>query len=120
MRISKDAPIAVRIAQPGESPLGTVIKQVIDPYDKYNLGRDQLAEKLGLSGPRTTALILDLEIKADADCYHEWYSRSTKLNGYSKKALDLMRAAKESMNLEEVWQRQRHKLGARQRSKSRP
>jgi hypothetical protein len=110
MRISKDAPIAVRIAKPGEAVTGTVIKQQIDPWDVFTMSRDDLAVKLSLTGPRTHALIYELKLQSDPECYKELRKKSQVFKGYSKKALDMLRQAKEELNIDEVWARHRRKL----------
>lgn len=110
MRISKDAPIAVRIAKPGEAVSGTVIKQQIDPWDVFTMSRDDLAEKLSLTGPRTHALIYELNLQADPECYKELRKKSQVFKGYSKKALDKLRQAKAELNIDEVWARHRKRL----------
>ncbi len=110
MRISKDAPIAVRIAKPGETVTGTVIKQQIDPWDVFTMSRDDLAEKLSLTGPRTHALIYELNLQSDPECYKELRKKSQVFKGYSKKALDRLRQAKSELNIDEVWARHRKKL----------
>lgn len=110
MKISKDAPIAVRIAKPGEEVSGTVIKQQIDPWDVYTMSRDDLAGKLGLTGPRTHALIYELKIQDDPECYKELRRKSQVFKGYSKKALDLLREAKERLDMDAVWQKHRRRL----------
>jgi hypothetical protein len=67
IRISKDAPAAVRIAKPGEDAVGSLFKQEVNLWDKFNMSRDDLAEKLALSRPRTHALIYELAIQDDDD-----------------------------------------------------
>jgi len=110
MRIAKQADIAIRVAAPGDTANGFLIKQEIDPWTVYTLSRDDLAEKLGLSGPRTHALIYELDVQSKPDCYRELRRKSQVFKGYSKKALDLLRTAKAEVNLDEVWSRQRAKL----------
>lgn len=110
MRISKDAPIAVRVAKPGETVAGTVIKQQIDPWDVFTMSRDDLAKKLSLTGPRTHALIYELNLQADPECYKELRKKSQIFKGYSKKALDKLRQAKAELNIDEVWASHRKKL----------
>jgi hypothetical protein len=110
MRISKDAPIAFRIAKPGEPVEGTLLKQEIDPWTVFTMSRDEVAVKLELSGPRTHALIYELKIQDDPECYRELRRKSQIFKGYSKKALDKLRQAKVQLNLEEVWQKHRSKL----------
>lgn len=110
MRISKDAQIAVRVAKPGEPIQGTLLKQEIDPWTVFTMNRDDLAEKLGLSGPKTHALIFELDIQSDPECYKELKRKSQVFKGYSKKALDKLRIAKEQLDIEMVWQKHRSKL----------
>lgn len=93
MKISKQGSIPIRIAEPGELVEGVVVKQEVNPFDKYNLGRDDLATKLGLSGPRTSALIIELEICDDAECYRELKIKSQVWKRYSPKALNRIRQA---------------------------
>lgn len=112
MRITKDAPSAIRIAKPGEEVVGTLIKQEVNLWDVFTLSRDDLAAKLGISRPRTSALIYELGIQDDPSCYRELKKKSLVFKGYSKRALDLLRPALKNVNLNEVWNRHKHKLGA--------
>ena len=114
LRISKDAEMAVRVVKDGELADGTLIKQEVNIWDKYNLGRDDLAKKLGLTGPRTSALIVELNIQEDDECFKFLRRKSVKFNAYSKKALDRLRQAlKNGLDVEVVWQKHRHRFGAR-------
>lgn len=110
MRIAKQADLSVRVAAPGETTDGLLIKQEIDPWTVFTLSRDDIAGKLALSGPRTHALIYELDLQSKPDCYRELRKKSQVFKGYSKKALDLLRAAKDELNLDEVWLRHRGKL----------
>lgn len=110
MRISKDASVAVRVAKPGEEVPGTVVKQHIDPWDVYTMSRDDLAGKLGLTGPRTHALIYELRIQDDPDCYKELRKKSQVYKGYSKKALDALRTGRDTLDMVVIWQRHRNKF----------
>ena len=116
LRIKKDAEVGVRIASDNEPVSGFLVKQEVNIWDKYNLGRDDLANKLGLSGPRTSAVILELGIQDDAECFKILRRKKTELKGYSKKALDKMRQAlADGLDVEQVWSRHRHRFGARRR-----
>jgi len=116
LRIKKDADIAVRVAKDGEPVVGTVIKQEVNIWDKYNLGRDDLAKKLGISGPRTSALILELKIQDDQDCFKVLGRKSTTFKGYSKKALDKLQSAIDNgIDVDATWAKHRYKLGAKKR-----
>ena len=116
LRIKKDAKLAVRIAGVDELPVGTVIKQEINIWDKYNMGRDDLARKLGLTGPKTSALILELQLQNDPECFKVLRRKASKFKGYSKKALDQLRKEIDGgIDIDEVWQKQRHHFGAKRK-----
>ena len=115
LRIKKDAELAVRVAKPDETSVGTLIKQEINIWDKYNMGRDDLAKKLNLTGPKTSALILELQIQEDSECFKVLRRKSTSIKGYSKKALDQLRQAiKDGVDVNAVWHKHRHRFGKRQ------
>lgn len=108
MKISKQGAIPVRIAQPGEAVEGVVVKQEVNPFDKFNLGRDDLAAKLSISGPRTSALILELGICDDPECHREIKIQSQTWKRYSQKALTRLRQAVDGgLDVEAVWRKHR-------------
>ncbi|MCL4553394.1 MAG: hypothetical protein M1305_07600 [Candidatus Marsarchaeota archaeon] len=113
MKITKDAEMAVRIAKEGDPVIGTVVKQEINIWDKFNMGRNDLAEKLGLTGPKTSALILELKIQDDPECFRKLRRNRSVFDGYSKKALDRLRGAIESgIDVQQIWMKHRHRFGA--------
>lgn len=114
LRISKNADMAVRVARDGEPVVGTLIKQNINIWDKYNLSRDDLARKLDISGPRTSALILELRIQDDPECYKLLRRKSVTHKAYSKQALDRLRAAIDGgIDVDAVWEKRKYELGVR-------
>ena len=113
LRIKKDAAMGVRIANDGEPVSGFLVKQEINIWDKYNLGRDDIAKKLGLSGPRTGAVIVELGIQKDPECFKILRRKKSEFKGYSKKALDSIRQALASgFDVEKAWHSHRHSFGS--------
>lgn len=116
LRIKKDAELAIRVAKNGEPAVGTLIKQEVNIWDKYNMGRDDLAKKLKITGPKTSALIVELKIQEDPECFRVLRRKSTTFKGYSKKALDLLRQVlKDGLDVDSVWQKHRHRFGAKKK-----
>ncbi len=121
IRIAKDADIAVRIVKDGEPVMGTVIKQEVNIWDKFNLNITDLTEKLSevepmVTGPKVRALMLELGINADPECFHELKRRSQIMKGYSKKALDSLRKALEGgMKIADVWEKHKATLSRRKK-----
>ena len=113
MKIAKDATLAFKIAKLGDAVEGTVLKQEIDPWTVFNLSRDELAKKLALSGPRTHALIFELQLQNDKDCYRELRRKSQVFKGYSQKALTRLRDALKTTDMDAVWKRHKSKLTGR-------
>jgi hypothetical protein len=113
MKIANDATLAFKIAKLGDNLEGTVLKQEIDPWTVFNLGRDELAKKLALSGPRTHALIFELQLQDDKDCYRELRRKSQVFKGYSQKALKRLRDALKTTDMDDVWARHKWKLTGR-------
>ncbi|MEO5349440.1 MAG: hypothetical protein H7836_07335 [Magnetococcus sp. YQC-3] len=112
LRIKKDASHAVRVAKDGETVVGNVIKQEVNIFDKFSLGRDDLAKKVTLSGPKTSAMIVELDLKSDPECYREIPVGSQKLKRYSKKALDKLRdAISNGVDPDAIWKKHRHLFG---------
>ena len=119
VRISKEAEFTVRIAKAGEEVQGTLIKQEINIWDKFNLGTIDLADKLGLTAPKVGALIIELGIRNDEECYKELKHKSVVHKGYSKKALDHLREAVDNgINIAEVWAKHGHKFGSKRKPKN--
>ena len=119
LSIKKDADVAVRVAKPGEPVEGTVVRHEINIWDKYNLGRDDIAKKVGISGPKTSAVMIELGIPDDDECFKLLTRKKSEIKGYSKKALDRVRQAlKDGLDVDEVWKKHRHRFGARRKKHS--
>lgn len=111
MKISKHGSIPVRVAQPGEAVEGVILKQEVNPFDKYNLGRTELAAKLGISPPKTSALIMEFKICDDSECFRELKVKSQVWKRYSPKALERLRAAIDAgANVEAIWKKFRSRV----------
>jgi hypothetical protein len=102
LRISKTgAPIQL---VPEGTPGATVVAvKRVDDLGFYNLGRDQLAKKVGLSGPKTTAVIRFLKLQGDPDCYKQVTIGKSQFHRYSQKAIFAIQAAIKKYSIDEIW-----------------
>jgi hypothetical protein len=116
--VTKESPDAlpVRILKTGDpTPSeGVIINREVNILDKFNLGLNQLAENLGVSAPRTTALVREYKIMEDSECFREIAIGSQRHRRYSKKALDLLRT--KVGEVETVWTKHRSALSRSRRS----
>ena len=76
----------------------------VDELGFYNLGRDQLAEKVGLSGPKTTAAIRFLNLQADPECYKKITIGQAKFDRYSQKAIGAIQEAVKKHSIDKIWE----------------
>jgi hypothetical protein len=90
---------------PEGTPGATIVAlRKVDALSFYSLGLHKLAEKLGLTWPKTLALVRYLEIQDDNDCFKVFRIGSSSFKRYSPKALDRLKKALETVDMDEVWQ----------------
>ena len=73
----------------------------------YTLGRDQLAQKLKISGPKTTAAIWFADVKNDPEAYKQITIGKSKFDRYSEKALIRLQLCLEQNSVDDIWQKYR-------------
>jgi hypothetical protein len=102
LRISKTgAPI--QLVPEGTPGAAVVAVKRADEQSFYNLGRDQLAKKVNLSGPKTTAVIRFLKLKDDPDCFKQFTFGKSKHDRYSSKAIQMIQNALKKHSIDEIW-----------------
>ena len=116
LRISKKEGIPIQLVPEGTPGASVVAVHKMDSLGFYTLGRDQIAKHVGLSGPRTTALIRHLRIRDDVNCYRRITIGNTSFNRYSQQAIERMREAMETVQMDQVWSeyQSRQRLRVRQ------
>lgn len=107
IRLSKADGIPVKLVKaetPEADDAGIVAVKTVDLQGYYSLSRDQLAEKVGLSGPRTTAMIRHLGIRDNPTHFREFQFGGSRHARYSPRALQAIREGLEAGELEKAWQ----------------
>jgi len=77
LRLTKKEGIPVQLVPEGTPGATVVAVKRVDELGFYNLGRDGLAEKVGLTGPKTTAVVRYLKLNEDPDCFKEFFIGGT-------------------------------------------
>ena len=103
LRISKKEGIPIQLVPEGTPGATVVAVHKVDLLGFYNLGRDQVAQHLALSGPRTTALIRHLKLQDDAECFRRITIGKATFDRYSQKAIERMREAMKTVDMDKVW-----------------
>jgi hypothetical protein len=106
VRISREreAP-PVRILHDGETAEDVALIREVNLIDRYSMGLYDLADKLGLGRNKTLALVQHLNLQNDPDCFREFRHRSMKYKGYSPKALEKLKDALPSIDIDDIWRK---------------
>ena len=102
LRLSKREGIPVRIVPEGTEGFPVAVRQV-NELDKYKMGLNDLAHKLGITPPKTGAAIKHFNIKADEDCFKEIKIGKSIHPRYSPKALERISSGLKETSLESIW-----------------
>lgn len=114
LRISKKEGIPVQIVPEGTPGAGVVAIKRVDELGFYNLSLTQLANKVGLTGPKTLALIRHLNLQTDQECYKQIAIGKAKFNRYSQKAIDRIKKELPVISMDKIW----HQYGPRRTKKT--
>jgi len=107
LRITKSKGQPVQLVPEGTPGATVVAVKRVDELGYYSLNLTSLAEKNGLSQPKTLAVVKELTILEDPECFKEFTIGSVHFKRYSPKALDRIKKALPSLNLDEVWKKHR-------------
>lgn len=92
---------------PADDPAESAAVREVDLQRKFHWTATTLAEKLGLTGPKATALRRHLDIDDDPSCIHEFQFGGVKHIRYSDNAFTRMRDALNdpATNMETIWKK---------------
>jgi hypothetical protein len=104
LRITKNQGIPVQLVREEVAPSVPVIAvKRVDELGFYSLGRDDLADKVNLSGMMTSAMIWNLDLQNDPDCHKEICIGKSRFHRYSQKAIAQIKQALENGDQAAVW-----------------
>lgn len=112
LRITKREGVPIRLVREGEPGALVVGVRRVNELDYYSLGRNDIAEKIGLTQPKTSALIWHLDIQSTDDYFREIRIGASIHQRYSMSALDCLHKAAESEDIESIWKAYRARKDA--------
>jgi hypothetical protein len=112
LTITKHGGIPVRVVGEGESSEATITIRRVEDTSFYCYGLRDFAKQLKVGANRMLALIHHLNLQSDQTCYKEIRLGSIRCKRYSKNALDRLREALPTVDLEDVWAKHRPKRKA--------
>ncbi|MCL4473760.1 MAG: hypothetical protein M1455_07450 [Actinobacteria bacterium] len=104
LRFTKQAGVPMHVVPEGTPGAAVIGIKRVDDLGFYNLGRDQLATNIGLSGPKTTAVIRYLDLQSDPECYKRLVIGRAKFDRYSQKAILRIQEALTTVSVDDIWQ----------------
>ncbi len=107
LRITKSQGEPVHVVPEGTPGAAVVAVRRVDELGFYSLSATQLAEKVGLSVPRTLAVVKALRLQENPDFFKEFAIGSSRFKRYSPKALDEIKKVLPNLDLRAVWEKYR-------------
>jgi hypothetical protein len=109
LHITKKEGVPVQIVPEGTPGASVIAVKRVNELSFYNMGRDQLAENVGLTPPKTTAVIRYFGIQDRPDCCKEFAIGQSKFLRYSQNAIYAIKNALEEKPIQEIWNEYRLK-----------
>lgn len=103
LRLTKNEGTPVQLLKEGEGAGAVVAVRRVNELDFYSLGATQLARKVGLTPPKSRAVVDHLGLREQAECFKEIKIGSVTHARYSPKAIEKMRAALAVEDINEIW-----------------
>jgi hypothetical protein len=103
IRLEKKEGVPVQLVPAGTPGATVVAVHKADATQYYSLGRDDIARQIGHSPPRTTAIIRYMKLKEDPECFRIFPFGKSKMERYSPKAVEKIKAAAPGFDLDNIW-----------------
>lgn len=103
IHITKKDGMPVHLARDGDAALATIAVRKVNDTDFYCYSSRAMAKKIGVTGPKTVALIRYLKLQNDPNCFREIKIGKSRFKMYSNNALNKLRDALRGVDLDEVW-----------------
>lgn len=112
VHFTKKEGVPVRFV-PADDPTQAAAVRELDLQKKYRYSARELADHVELTLPKSYALRQYLKLDADTTCRHEFVFDSQRIPRYSDAAIQKMRTAKATVDMDEIWQQHRPRRKAR-------
>jgi hypothetical protein len=112
LRLTKNEGTPVQLLKEGEGAGAVVAVRRVNELDFYSLGATQLAKKVGLTPPKSRAVVDHLCLREDTDCFKEIKIGSVTHARYSPQAIKKIQGALEAESIDDIWAAYRAKQRA--------
>ena len=112
LRLTKNEGTPVQLVKEGEGTGAVVAVRRVNELDFYSLGATQLAQKVGLTPPKSRAVVDYIGLREDADYFKEIKIGSVRHPRYSPKAIKRIQDVLKAESIDEIWANYRAKQKA--------
>jgi len=105
LRFTKKEGIPIHTVPEGTPGATVVAIKRVNELDFYNLSHTQLAENVGLTSPKTTALVRYLKLKENNKYFKQIIIGKSKFNRYSQEAIHKIKEELPKIDIDEIWQK---------------
>ena len=112
LRLTKNEGTPVRLLKEGEGSGAVLAVRRVNELDFYSLGAAQVAERVGLTQPKSRAVVDHLGLREDADYFKEIKIGSVAHARYSPKAVQTIKNALTAESIDDIWTAYRAKQRA--------
>jgi hypothetical protein len=117
LRFSKKEGIPIHVL-PENAGGGSVVGiKRVNELDYYSLSRNKIAEKIGFTGPKTSAVIWKLKVQDNDDYYEEINIGKSRFQRYSPKGLKYIKEQLPKLDINKVWQEYREHIKTNKKGK---
>jgi hypothetical protein len=103
LRLTKTDGIPVHLVKEGDPAATITAVKKVDALSFYNLNLTAVAAEVGLSSPKTLAVIRFLKLQQDEECFKEFRIGKSVFHRYSPTAIARIREAMPGLDMGKVW-----------------
>lgn len=103
VRLTKKEGVPVHLVPEGTPGAAIVAIKKVNELGFYNLSRNDIAEHVGLTQPKTTAVIRALGLRDDPECFKAITIGKLTHELYSQNAISRIKASLPTLDMAEVW-----------------
>ena len=103
LRLTKNEGTPVQLLKEGEGSGAVLAVRRVNELDFYSLGAAQLAKKVGLTAPKSRAVVDHLGLREDVDCFKEIKIGGVTHARYSPQAIPKMKDALAAESIDDIW-----------------
>ncbi len=105
LRITKSNGEPIHLVPEGTPGATVVAVKRVDELGFYSLSLTDLKDKVGLTMPKTHAIVRHLKLQDSPDYFKKFTIGKTHFNRYSPKALDKIITELPNLDIEEIWEK---------------